>query len=135
LRRAQERRFELQVMSEASKIRHEQFLVGKLEGQKRQREEALLKESKQVMKKEREAKKLELLEAEVMKRLRDTHLRQQQAIEEIQEIFHKKNISNIQFDPISQQYVQPDIALRGSQDQVVFSHGGSKNGDQGQEQK
>ena len=72
LRRAQEKRFELQVMNEASKIRHEQFLVNQVEGQKRQREDALLKESRQIVKKEKEAKKLELLEAEVMKRLRDT---------------------------------------------------------------
>ena len=70
-------------MNEASKIRHEQQIVNKLETQKRQSDQALKFESKQVMKKDREAKKLELLEAEVMKRLRDTHLRQQQAIEEI----------------------------------------------------
>ena len=50
--------------------------MNKLEAQKRQREEQLLKESKKVLKKEKEAKKLELLEAEVMKRLRDTHIRQ-----------------------------------------------------------
>lgn len=77
LRRAQEKRFELQVMNEASKIRHEQYLISKYEAQKRQKEEALFKESKQILKNQREAKKLELLEAEVMKRLRDTHIRQQ----------------------------------------------------------
>lgn len=47
------------------------------------RDDAFLVESKQVMKKEKEAKKLEILEAEVLKRLRDTHMRQQQAIEEL----------------------------------------------------
>ena len=77
LRRAQEKRFEQQVLTEASKIRQEQYLVSKLESQKRQKEEALWNESQLVAKKDREAKKLELLEAEVMKRLKDTHLRQQ----------------------------------------------------------
>ena len=57
------------------------------------------------MKKDREAKKLELLEAEVMKRLRDTHLRQQQAIEEIQDIFSKRDVSTLQMDPIAQTYM------------------------------
>ena len=57
------------------------------------------------MKKDREAKKLELLEAEVMKRLRDTHLRQQQAIEEIQDIFTKRDVSTLQMDPIAQTYM------------------------------
>ena len=35
------------------------------------------------MKKEKEARKLEMLEAEVLKRLRDTHVKQQQALDEI----------------------------------------------------
>ena len=35
------------------------------------------KESKIIIKKEKEARKLEVLEAEVLKRLRDTHVRQQ----------------------------------------------------------
>jgi hypothetical protein len=75
LRKAQEKRFELQVMNEASRIRQEQFLVSKMESQKRQKEEALWNESRLVVKRDREARKLELLEAEVMKRLKDTHLR------------------------------------------------------------
>ena len=62
-----------------------------------------------------------------MKRLRDTHLRQQQAIEEIQDIFHKRDFSNMQFDPLSQTYVQPEsIAYRNEQDEVVFSQQDSK---------
>lgn len=62
-------------MNEASRIRQEQFLVSKMESQKRQKEEALWNESRLVVKRDREARKLELLEAEVMKRLKDTHLR------------------------------------------------------------
>jgi len=34
------------------------------------------KEGKKIMKKEKEAKKLEILEAEVLKRLRETHMKQ-----------------------------------------------------------
>ena len=62
-------------MNEASKIKHEQYLVNKLESQRKLRDDAFMSESKMVLKKEREAKKLEILEAEVLKRLRDTHLR------------------------------------------------------------
>ena len=74
------------------------------------------------MKKDREAKKLELLEAEVMKRLRDTHLRQQQAIEEIQDIFSKRDVSTLQMDPIAQTYMQPHtIAYPPEGENVVSS--------------
>lgn len=45
------------------------------------------------MKKEKESRKLEFLEAEVLKRLRDTHIKQQQAIEEIQDIFANRHMS------------------------------------------
>jgi len=47
------------------------------------KDEQIKKEGKIIHKREKEAKKLEILEAEVLKRLRDTHVRQQQAIEEI----------------------------------------------------
>ena len=45
------------------------------------------KENKMIVKKDKEARKLEILEAEVLKRLRDTHVKQQQALEQIQTIF------------------------------------------------
>lgn len=45
------------------------------------------------MKREKEARKLEHLEQEVLKRLRDTHVRQQEAIEQIQEIFKSRGSS------------------------------------------
>ena len=44
-------------MNEASKIRHEQFLVNQIEAQKRSKEDALRKESRLILKKEKEAKK------------------------------------------------------------------------------
>lgn len=89
LQRAQEKRFEQQVMQEASKIRQELTLVNKLENQKSIKTNQISKEAKIISKKEKEARKLEQLEAEVLQRLRDTHIKQQEAIEEIQEIFRK----------------------------------------------
>ena len=38
------------------------------------------KENKIIIKKDKEARKLEILEAEVLKRLRETHIRQQEAL-------------------------------------------------------
>lgn len=64
-------------MIEASKIRAEQSLIHKMEGLKKEKEDEIHKESRIILKKEREARKLEILEAEVLKRLRDTHLKQQ----------------------------------------------------------
>ena len=58
-------------------------MVNKLENQKNQKTSQIAKESKIISKKEKEARKLEILEAEVLQRLRDTHIRQQEAIEEI----------------------------------------------------
>ena len=83
LKKAQEKRFEQQVMNEASKIKQEQYLINKLETQKRIKDEMLQKEEKQILKKEKQVKKLELLEAEVLKRLKDTHVKQQSAISQI----------------------------------------------------
>jgi len=51
-------------------------------------------------------RKLEILEAEVLKRLKDTHLKQQEAILEIQKIISKKELSSdllIHQDSILQQ--------------------------------
>ena len=90
LRKAQEKRFEQQVLQEAGKIRFEQTLINKIQGQYNDRDTDLKKENKLIRKKEKEARKLETLEAEILKRLRDTHIKQQQAIEQIQEIFKHK---------------------------------------------
>lgn len=51
----------------------------------------IYKENKIIVKKDKEARKLEILEAEVLKRLRDTHVRQQQALEQIQELFNNRS--------------------------------------------
>lgn len=75
LKKAQEKRFEQQVMAEASKIKQEQTLVNRLEHQRMQKNEVIGREGKIILKKEREVKKLEILESEVLKRLRDTHIK------------------------------------------------------------
>ena len=75
LKRAQEKRFEQQVMMEASKIKQEQNLVNKLEMQRVQKSDQIGKESKVILKKDKEVRKLEILESEVLKRLRDTHIK------------------------------------------------------------
>jgi hypothetical protein len=82
-------------------------------------------ESKIIVKKEKEARKLEVLEAEVLKRLRDTHVRQQQAYEQIQEIFSQRkedkpsfkmdHLSQFSSKPVMNQYDQPHN-LRASRD-------------------
>lgn len=48
---------------------------------------ALLKEAKKIKRKENKSKKLEMLESSILDRLKDTHLKQQEAIEEIEKIF------------------------------------------------
>ena len=64
-----------------------------MESQKKIKEDMLIKEGKLIVKKDKQVKKLEILEAEVLKRLKDTHLKQQEAILEIQKIISKKELS------------------------------------------
>ena len=52
------------------------MLVNKLETQRLQKNEIIDKEGKVILKKDREVRKLEVLESEVLKRLRDTHVKQ-----------------------------------------------------------
>jgi len=54
-----------------------------MEQQQNEKSAIIQKETRLITKREKEAKKLEILEAEVLKRLRDTHIKQQQVISEI----------------------------------------------------
>lgn len=62
-----------------------------------------------------EARKLENLETEILKRLRDTHVKQQEAIEEIQNIFQSSQMismttSSVKKEPqVDPKIEQPDI--------------------------
>ena len=64
-------------MMEASKIKQEQNLVNKLESQRLQKSDQIGREGRVILKKDKEVRKLEILESEVLKRLRDTHVKQQ----------------------------------------------------------
>jgi len=50
---------------------------------KKEKQDNILLEEKRILKKEKQAAKLELLQAEVLKRLRNTQIKHQSAIEEI----------------------------------------------------
>lgn len=66
LRRAQEKIFEMQVTSEAHKIHNQKCMANKLEGHKRLKDQAFLEESKIAVKRDKENKQLEQLEAQVV---------------------------------------------------------------------
>lgn len=83
VRKAKERREEQKDMSDIIRMRNELIKINKLDVFKKEKDDQLIKEGKFILKKDKETRKLELLEAEVLKRLRDTHVKQQMAIEEI----------------------------------------------------
>lgn len=58
---------------------------------KEYRDEQIRKEIRLINEKDGEARKLEQYESEILRRLRETHFRQQQAITEITEIFKSPN--------------------------------------------
>ena len=68
---------------EAAKMKNEKTKLEKATANLQEKENELQRQGKMILKKEKETRKLEVLEAEVLKRLRDTHVKQQQAIEEI----------------------------------------------------
>ena len=68
---------------EAAKMKNEKTKLEKATANLQEKENELQRQGKAILKKEKETRKLEVLEAEVLKRLRDTHVKQQQAIEEI----------------------------------------------------
>lgn len=73
--KAQEKRFELLILKEALKMKNEQLMVSKIGKEMKMKEEKIDNENKIILKKDKEAKKLEQLEVEVLKRLRDTHIK------------------------------------------------------------
>lgn len=86
--------------------------MSKIESQKKAKDTQIFKEGKLIMKKEREARMLEVLEAEVLQRLRDTHLKQQQALDEIQQIFKQRDQTS--FKHAFQRYRDPLSDTQGS---------------------
>jgi len=70
-----------------AKVRIEEVQRRRREQVEREKSIALLKEAKKIKKKEHRSKKLEMLESSILDRLKDTHHKQQEAIEEIEKIF------------------------------------------------
>ena len=72
---------------EDAKSKIEEVKVRKRELVEREKNLALLKEAKKIKRKEGKSKRLEQLESSILDRLKDTHHKQQEAIEEIEKIF------------------------------------------------
>ena len=62
-------------MSEAAKIKADQQKLSCLQANKAIKEEQLAKEGKIILKTEKQSRKLEVLESEVLRRLKDTHIK------------------------------------------------------------
>ena len=61
---------------EAAKMKNEKTKLEKATASLQVKEGELQRQGKLILKKEKETRKLEVLEAEVLKRLRDTHVKQ-----------------------------------------------------------
>ena len=96
LRKNQEIRFEILKQNETAQLKLEQQRKKRLDETKKLKELEFIKEGKRIKKKEKQAKKLELLESEILKRLKETHLKQQLAIEEIEKIFKFQGNGSLQ---------------------------------------
>lgn len=64
-------------MADAHKMKNDAMNLSKQNKEITQKEAKIANENKIILKKDKEAKKLEALEVEVLKRLRDTHIMQQ----------------------------------------------------------
>ena len=83
------------------------------------KEETIKKEIAIINKKDDEARKLGLHESEILKRLRETHIRQQQALQEIQDMFQKNQLRpQILLNESSHRSVQKLLMTEGD---VTFS--------------
>jgi hypothetical protein len=63
-------------MADAHKMKNDAMNLSKQNREITQKEAKIANENKIILKKDKEAKKLEALEVEVLKRLRDTHIMQ-----------------------------------------------------------
>lgn len=70
-----------------AKQRIEDAMAIKRQQVEAEKNRAILKEAKRIKKKEQKSKRLEMMESSILDRLKDTHNKQQEAIEEIEKIF------------------------------------------------
>ena len=82
-----ERKAEIKQANERGRVNLEKLQIVKWQQVRRDKEEQMKLEIAKIGLKDQEARKLENLETEILKRLRETHAKQQEAIEEIQSIF------------------------------------------------
>jgi len=75
IQEAQRKKNMIKLTSEINKERNERLNIRKIAKTKRVKEDQMFDESVKISKKEKEARKLEMLEAEILKRLRDTHIK------------------------------------------------------------
>eukprot|EP00347_Sterkiella_histriomuscorum_P011992 403370308 len=87
LRKNQEKRIEIQYQQKEAQERIELSKKRKIDDKLRQKDKQIALEAKSIKKQEKQARQLELLEAEIVQRLKDTHLQQKDAIYEIEKIF------------------------------------------------
>ena len=70
-------------MAEACKMKHEQEMHSKIVNNQVEKSQMIRKVEKIISKKEMEVLRLSAIEAEVRRKVRDTHQRQQEVIEQI----------------------------------------------------
>lgn len=75
IQEAQRKKNMIKMTSEINRERNDRISIRKLAKTKRVKEDQMFDESVKISKKEKEARKLEMLEAEILKRLRDTHIK------------------------------------------------------------
>lgn len=90
IKRVQERRFELHIQSEASRLKQLQDHQSRVEAISKCKDESMLQETSVISKKMKQAKRLEKQEVVVLERLKQTYAKQQQAIFQIEEMFSDK---------------------------------------------
>lgn len=90
LKKVQEKRSQIRAAQERIKERTELIAAQKWAQVRQYKDDIIKAEILKIGEKDSEARKLERYEQKILKRLRETHLKQQEAIEEIQMIFNSK---------------------------------------------
>lgn len=69
-------RFQILRSNETAQLKIEQHKKKRLDETKKLKEKEFIKEGRKIHKKEKQARRLEFLESEMLKRLKDTHIKQ-----------------------------------------------------------
>lgn len=139
---------EISMINNRVRINTEKVAIDKWIKAKEQKDEAIRKEIAIINKKDGEARRLEQTESAILKRLRETHFRQQQAIQEIQEIFANGSIqsklllhesSRKSIEKLCDGAITPDLAFQRDSNSIhvnnnsfIIKHSNNK-GDKGRD--